>query len=339
MRIAGKAHIDAETLDEADELGAALTESLGWINTVALSLPYAAQLRLVAVAYNVVESVSPSLAQRAEPLFEAAIEPIRFPGATTRSVVTAFGVVERRVDRMIRERRASGAASRRDLLSLLLAARDEEGRPMSDKQVRDEVVTLFVAGHETTANSLAWSLYLLGRDPAAYARARAEAAILGGRRATVADLPALPFCLQVFKEAMRLYPPIYFFGRQAIADVSVGGYDLPRGTVILISPYALHHRAALWPDPERFDPSRFEPAAEEARAPAGLHPLQRRPAHLHRQPLRADGRPHRPGHAAGPRRPVAGHLGPRRARPVGDPAPPGGRADAGQRPVRRAGVK
>ena len=136
---------------------------------------------------------------------------------------------------------------------------------MSDKQVRDEVVTLFVAGHETTASALAWSLYLLGRHPEAHARARAEAARLRGRSATMADLPALSYCLQVFKEAMRLYPPIYFFGRQAIADVRLGPYDLPRGTVILISPYALHRRPELWPDPQRFDPSRFEPAAEEAR--------------------------------------------------------------------------
>jgi cytochrome P450 len=139
---------------------------------------------------------------------------------------------------------------------------------MSDLQVRDEVVTLFIAGHETTATALAWSLYLLGKHPEAYGRARAEARSLPGAptaRVTHADLPALGYCLRVFKESMRLYPPIYFFGRQATADVTIGGYDLPRNTVVLISSYALHHRAAIWPDPERFDPSRFEPAAEEGR--------------------------------------------------------------------------
>jgi cytochrome P450 len=265
MRVAGKALFDVDTLDEADELGAALTEALSWVNAVSASIPYATQLRLNAVAYDAVEAISPSLAERALPLFEAAIEPICWPGERSRRVGAALAVVERRVDRMIRDRRAQGLTSRRDLLSLLLVARDDEGRPMSDKQVRDEVITLFVAGHETTASALAWSLYFLGRDGAAYARARAEAAPFAGRRATMADLPALPYCLQVFKEAMRLFPPIYVFGRQAIADVRVGAYDLRRGTIVIVSPYALHHRPELWPDPERFDPSRFEPAAEEAR--------------------------------------------------------------------------
>jgi cytochrome P450 len=221
--------------------------------------------------------ISAPLAERCEPLFEAAISPIRWPGEPTRRVEAALAVVERRVDRMIAERRATGTAARRDLLSLLLAARDDAGRPMSDKQVRDEVVTLFVAGHETTASSLAWSLYLLDRHPAARARASAEAARLAGRRATAADLPALPYCLKVFKEAMRLYPPIYFFGRQSISPVRLGAYDLPRGTVVLVSPYALHHRPEVWPDPERFDPDRFDPAAEEARHKQAFIPFSAGP--------------------------------------------------------------
>ena len=96
---------------------------------------------------------------------------------------------------------------------------------MSDKQVRDEVVTLFVAGHETTAAALAWSMYLLAQHPDALARAREEALSLGGRAPTFEDLPKLGYCLRVFKEAMRLYPPVYFFGRQAIADVRLGDSD------------------------------------------------------------------------------------------------------------------
>ncbi len=136
---------------------------------------------------------------------------------------------------------------------------------MSDEEVRDEILTLFIAGHETTASALAWALYLLGQHPEAHARARAEAEALRGRSATVADLPRLGFCLQVFKEAMRLYPPIFVIARRCLSDVRVGGYDLPRGTPIIISPWALHRRPELWPDPERFDPSRFEPAAEQAR--------------------------------------------------------------------------
>ncbi len=214
---------------------------------------------------DLIERISAPLAERVEPWFEAGIEPIRWPGEASRRLSAALDVIERRVQRMIAERRAAAPRDRRDLLSLLLAARDDDGRPMSDKQVRDEIVTLFVAGHETTATALAWCLYLLGRDPAAYARARAEAAPFAGRSITMADLPQLSYCSKVFKEAMRLYPPLYFFGRQSIAPTRLGAYDLPRGTVVMISPYALHHRPEVWPDPERFDPERFAPAAEEAR--------------------------------------------------------------------------
>ncbi len=265
MRVAGRALFDVDTLDEADELGAALTVALSWVNRISGSVPFAAQLSALSFAYTLLERVSPPLAKRAEPWLEMGIEPIRWPGEDSRRVEAALAVVERRVERMIEDRRAAPAGGRRDLLSLLLAARDDEGRPMSDKQVRDEIVTLFIAGHETTATTLAWSLYLLARDPAAYARARAEAAILAGRSATVADVPRLPFCLQVFKEAMRLYPPVYLYGRQSLVATRLGPYDLPRGTVVLVCPYTLHHRPEIWPDPERFDPSRFEPAAEEAR--------------------------------------------------------------------------
>jgi cytochrome P450 len=91
------------------------------------------------------------------------------------------------------------------------------------------------------------------------------------------DLPALAYGLSVFKEAMRLYPPVYFFGRQAAADVSLGGYDLPRGTIVLVSVYALHHRPEVWPDPERFDPSRFEPAVEAARHRSAYLPFSAGP--------------------------------------------------------------
>jgi cytochrome P450 len=221
MRVAGKALFDAETMDEADELGAALTVALGWVNKISMGSPYAAQLRAVSAAYELLDRFSPGLAERARPMWEAAIEPIRWPGEETRSLEEALAVIERRVARMIADRRAA-VDTRHDLLSLLLAAHDDEGGRMSDKQVRDEIVTLFVAGHETTASGLAWSLYLLARHPEAHARARAEAEALRGRTATIGDLRGLGFCLQVFKEALRLYPPIYFFGRQAIADVRIG---------------------------------------------------------------------------------------------------------------------
>jgi cytochrome P450 len=263
MRIAGKTLFDTDTLDEADELGAALTVALRWASDRSLSPYYAAQLRALDLVHTLTDRLPEPYRTRGEDLLESMIEPIRWPGEQTRQFEAALAVIHNRVERMISDRRASG--SRPDLLSMLLDARDESGNRMSDRQVRDEVVTLFIAGHETTATALAWTLYLLGRNPEAYARARAEARAVPGPTVEARDLPNLGYCLRVFKEAMRLYPPIYFFGRQATADVTIGGYDLPRGQVVLVSSYALHHRAEIWPDPERFDPSRFEHAAEEKR--------------------------------------------------------------------------
>jgi cytochrome P450 len=171
---------------------------------------------------------------------------------------------------MIEQRRAN-PAHQVDLLSHLLDARDEDdGSAMSDKQVRDEILTLFVAGHETTANGLAWAIYLLARHPEAYARARAAVDALDGRPPTLADLPRLGFLERVFKEALRLYPPVYLYARISTTEVSISGYDLPAQTVVLISPWTVQHRADLWPDPSRFDPARFEPEAEAAR-PRGAY--------------------------------------------------------------------
>jgi cytochrome P450 len=264
MRVAGKTLFGLDTLDEADELGAALATLLGWANEATGSVAFAAQVILVDGAYDLLARFAPKLVARAEPYLDAANEPVHWPGQSTRRLEAAARVVDERVERMIADRRKAGL-ERPDLLSLLLAARDEDGRAMSDREVRDEILTLFIAGHETTASALAWTLYQLGQHPEAYARARTEAQVLRDRPATVADLPRLGFCLQAFKEAMRLHPPIYVMARRCLADVRVGGFDLPRGTPLIISPWTLHRRPELWPDPERFDPSRFEPAAEQGR--------------------------------------------------------------------------
>lgn len=263
MRVAGKALFDSDTLDEADELGEALTVALRWATDKTGSIVYTAQLRFAGKLKETAERLPEPIRARGLALAESLVEPIRWPGEETKKIEHAAAVIDRRVERMIAERRAAGMG-RRDLLTALLTAHDEEGG-MSDKQVRDEIITLFVAGHETTATALAWSLYLLARNPEAYARVKAEARALGGRPATFEDLPALGYCLKVFKEAMRLYPPVYFFGRQATADVRLGDYDLPRSTIVLISLYAMQRRPEIWPDPLRFDPERFEPHAEEGR--------------------------------------------------------------------------
>lgn len=159
------------------------------------------------------------------------------------------------VYRIIRERRAS-PEDRGDVLSILLSARDEDGSALDDRQVRDEAMTLFLAGHETTANALAWTFYLLARNPHVRETLEEELAALG-RDPTYEDLKQLPYTLAVFKEAMRLYPPAYLLGRRAIQDVAIGDHLIKKNSVVFINVIGLHHRPDYWPDPERFDPGRF----------------------------------------------------------------------------------
>ncbi len=147
---------------------------------------------------------------------------------------------------------------RGDLLSMMLLAEDEDGHHMTDKQLRDEVVTLVLAGHETTANGLTWAWYLLSQNPAIEAKLHDEVdRVLGGRLPTLDDLRQLEYTDMVFKEAVRLYPPIPTFGRQSLVPVTLGGYTLPAGAVILISPHIVHRDSRWWDDPETFKPERF----------------------------------------------------------------------------------
>lgn len=194
--------------------------------------------------------------------------PWSWPLPRNRRIRRAVGALDRMVYGIIAERRArpAGDDGPDDILAMLLAARDEDdGRVMTDQQVRDEVMTLFVAGHETTANALSWSLLLLAQHPEIAERLAAESrAVLDGRPPTPADLPRLPLAEQVFKEAMRLYPPAYMLGRETLAPVTVGGHALPTGVTVLISVYGLHRRPDLFEDPERFDPDRFTPEREAA---------------------------------------------------------------------------
>lgn len=170
------------------------------------------------------------------------------------------------IDRLVNERRAAGAADTGDLLSMLLLARDEHGDALSDAEVRDQLVTLFVAGHETTSNALTWTWFLLARHPEEEARLHAEIdAAVGDHPPTAADLPALPYTLRVIKEAMRLYPPAWVLNiRRAAADTTLGPYAIRRGDRLWISPFAMHRRPQYFPDPERFDPDRWTPERERA---------------------------------------------------------------------------
>ena len=190
--------------------------------------------------------------------------PFHWPTPTNIRTRRAIARLNAVVYRMIDERRASGV-DQGDFLSMLMEAPgNDEGRAASDTWIRDEAMTIFLAGHETTANALTWAWYLLTQHPEEYARLREEARnVLQGRTPTLDDLPRLPFALQVFKEALRLYPPAYAIGRQAIQDTRLGDYDVPAGSVLIICPYVMHRRADYFPEPEAFRPDRFAGEAEK----------------------------------------------------------------------------
>jgi cytochrome P450 len=185
--------------------------------------------------------------------------PLWLPTPTNRRTRRGIRHLREIIDRIIAERRRSGA-ERGDLLSILLHARDEEGDGgrMTDQQVRDEVMTLLLAGHETTANALTWTWYLLATNPTAADRLAAEARdVLGDRPPTAADLPRLPYAERVVTEAMRLYPPVYGFGREAVRDTEVMGYRIPKGWNVIMCQWLVHRDARFFPEPERFDPNRW----------------------------------------------------------------------------------
>jgi cytochrome P450 len=146
-----------------------------------------------------------------------------------------------------------------DLLSMLMLAKDESnGEHMSDQQLRDEVMTLFLAGHETTAVALSWTLYLLSQHPEAESRLRGELGqTLDGRNPSLADLPSLLYTRASLDESLRLYPPAWVTERKALGEDEVCGYRLPAGTTVVVSPYVTHRHPQLWPDPDSFEPQRF----------------------------------------------------------------------------------
>jgi cytochrome P450 len=183
--------------------------------------------------------------------------PTWLPTARNRRFKRALKLLDQAVYRLIEERQARGQPHD-DLLSMLLEARDEEGSPMSLRQLRDEVITLIIAGHETVASALTWTWHLLARHPEAEARLHAELErVLAGRTPTVDDLPELPYTRAVFEEALRLYPPAWLITRRAIGPDSIGPYEIPKGSLLVLSPYIVHRQAEVWSEAERFRPERF----------------------------------------------------------------------------------
>jgi cytochrome P450 len=226
LAIVGRTLFSANVDSEADEIGAALAEVFGLFNLILLPFSeYLEKLPLPAVR--------------------------RFHRARARLDQTIY--------RLIAERRTN-PQDKGDLLSMLMLASDEDGQGgMSDEQVRDEALTLFIAGHETTAVALTWTWYLLSQNPEAEHKLHQEIdEVLGGRLPSFEDLPRLRYTEHVFAEALRLYPPAWAIGRKAMADFQAGPYVVPAGSIVLTSPYVMHRDARWFPDPLAFKPERWE---------------------------------------------------------------------------------
>ncbi len=227
LAIVGKTLFDADIEASADQVGEALTRVLEtfWVTL----LP------------------APALVER---LPIPAIR--RSQAARARLDAVIYDLIDRR--------RADGR-DRGDLLSMLLAAQDEEGGGLSDRQVRDEAMTLLLAGHETTANALTWTWYLLGQSPEIERKLHEELdRVLAGRLPEAADIARLPFVEQVVTEAMRLYPPAWMIGRRAIAEQRLDRFVAPPRSVIFMSQWIVHRDPRWFEQPERFDPERWTPA-------------------------------------------------------------------------------
>jgi cytochrome P450 len=270
MSIAGKTLFDADTFGEADEIGRALTVALEWTAWAAGRPISVSHL----IARRTLRQAAPRAPAWAQPALSRAIDRLQRPlvllGERGRALESAVSLLDARVQRMIDERRASLARGERreDLLTKLLEARDEDdvggAVPMSDRQIRDEILTLFVAGHETTATGLAWSVYLLCKNPAVYEAVQKEVDALPGEPSAV-DLGRLDLCARVFKEALRLYPPVYVAGRDSNEATVLAGYEIPPLTQVAYSAWSIHRSPHVWPDPLRFDPDRFLPENEAKR--------------------------------------------------------------------------
>ncbi len=245
LAIVGKTLFNAEVEGEAGEIGDALTEVIALFHT--LMLPMADLLE-------------------------------RLPLPAVRRFARARARLDATIYRLIDQHRASGG-DRGDLLSMLLLSEDEDdGKRMTDLQVRDEALTIFLAGHETTANALVWTWYLLSQNPDAEAKLHAELdSALAGRTPSLDDLPNLPYTRRVLAEALRMYSPAWVIGRRVLSDYTLdtehGGYMLRRGDIVLMAQAVMHYDPRFWAQPEQFDPDRWTPDAEAQRPKFAYFPF------------------------------------------------------------------
>jgi cytochrome P450 len=211
---------------------------------------------------EIVNRTWPIINKRIGETFWATKLETRLPLPANRRFHRALRELETVVYRIIAERRQSGR-DEPDLLSMFLSTSDEEtGERMTDRQLRDEVMTMLLAGHETTSLALSWTFFLLWQHQDVDRHVAEEAgSVVGARRATLADTERLVYTRMVLEESLRLYPPAWGFSRLARGDDEIGGYRVPAGSIVFLIPFVVHRRPRLWPDPERFDPGRFTPEA------------------------------------------------------------------------------
>lgn len=198
--------------------------------------------------------------------------PANWPTPKNRRANREYEFLDSLVYRIISERQAEGnSVHHTDLLALLMSAMDVDGSQMTPRQLRDETMTLFLAGHETTALTLSWTWYLLSENPSAEARLHEELrGVLGGRAPEAADLERLPYLQAVVNEVLRLYPPAYLLARTSVAPCNFGGYDFPVGTTILVSQWVMHRDSRFYDDPDAFRPERWLEGLA-AKLPAGAY--------------------------------------------------------------------
>ena len=225
------------------------------------ALPFAAALEV-------------AFAQLGERLSRAFNPPLWVPSARNRALRGAIEVLRGVVARALAGRIAEPDRDRPDLLSRLLAARDEQGQGLSEGELIDEMITLLIAGHDTSAAGLAWTLHLLTANPEVYAEVEAEVdEVLGGRAPCAADLPRLELTRMAFEEALRLFPPAWGQPREAIGEDVLCGHRIAAGTLLVTSQWVVHRHPDHWRDPLRFDPRRFESARVAARHPFAYFPF------------------------------------------------------------------
>jgi cytochrome P450 len=272
MGVAAKTLFDADTLNESEDISDAIHTMFNYITDQTASISNIMRATMAGTLIDKTD-LSPTLSKMRDRVVEALHQPLPLPTPERMRLFKALRLLDDRIQRVTDERRRSGV-TRDDLLSRLLAARDDDdGSLMTDRQVRDEAMTLFIAGHETTATSTTWSLYLLSRYPDAYRRWKDDAAGVTGPILSPDETSKLTWTRGVFRETLRLYPPVFAFDRVAMEDIEVGGYSFPRLSSFIFPVHAMHRNEVFWPDPERFDPGRFTPELESKRPRAAYLPF------------------------------------------------------------------